>query len=125
MAPHKALGLGSPIQNEAQYEQLLETVSALVEHDGGADTGPLAGLMELLADRIRAYEDQTQPWSNHSTPASRLAFLMEQHGLRQSDLPELGPQSVVSELLCGKRTLNMRQTVALAKRFALPLEAFV
>ena len=125
LALHEALGLGAPIQNEAQYEQLLETVSALVEHDGGADTGPLAGLMELLADRIRAYEDQTQPWPNHSTPASRLAFLMEQHGLRQSHLPELGPQSVVSELLRGKRTLNMRQAVALAKRFALPLEAFV
>ena len=125
VALHEALGLGAPIQTEAQYEQLLETVSALMEHDGRADTEPLAGLMELLADRIRAYEDQKHPWPDHSTPASRLAFLMEQHGLRQSDLPELGPQSVVSELLCGKRTLNMRQAVALAKRFALPLEAFV
>jgi HTH-type transcriptional regulator/antitoxin HigA len=125
VALHEALGLGAPIQNEAQYAQLLEVVDALMDDNAAADAGPMAGLLVLLADRIRAYEDQTQPWPEQSTPASRLAFLMEQHGLRQSDLPELGPQSVVSELLRGKRTLNMRQTVALAKRFALPLEAFV
>ena len=125
VALHEALGLGSPIQNEAQYAQLLEVLEALMKDQATADATSMTGLMNLLADRIRAYEEQTQPWPPQSTPASRLAFLMEQHGLRQSDLPELGPQSVVSELLRGNRTLNMRQTVALAKRFALPMEAFV
>lgn len=125
VALHEALGLGSPIQNEAHYAQLLEVVEALMEDESATPAGAMAGLMNLLADRIRAYEEQTQPWPPHSTPASRLAFLMDQHGLRQSDLPELGPQSVVSELLRGNRTFNMRQTVALAKRFALPMEAFV
>ena len=125
VALHEAPGLGSPIQNEAQYAHLLEVLEALMKDEATADATSMTGLMNLLADRIRAYEEQTQPWPPHSTPASRLAFLMEQHGLRQSDLPELGPQSVVSELLRGNRTLNMRQTVALAKRFALPMEAFV
>ena len=125
VALHEALGLGSPIHNEAHYAKLLEVLEALMKDEATADASPMAGLMNLLADRIRAYEEQTQPWPPHSTPASRLAFLMEQHGLRQSDLPELGPQSVVSELLRGNRTLNMRQTVALAKRFSLPMEAFV
>ena len=125
VALHEALGLGSPIQNEAQYAHLLEVLEALMKDEATADATSMTGLMNLLADRIRAYEEQTQPWPPHSTPASRLAFLMEQHGLRQSDLPELGPQSVVSELLRGNRTLYMRQTVALAKRFALPMEAFV
>ena len=125
VALHEALGLGSPIQNEAQYAHLLEVLEALMKDEATADATSMTGLMNLLADRIRAYEEQTQPWPTQSTPASRLAFLMEQHGLRQSDLPELGSQSVVSELLRGNRTLNMRQTVALAKRFALPMEAFV
>ena len=125
LALHEALGLGAPIQGEAQYEELLHAVNTLMDEASSADAGPMAGLLSLLADRIRAYEDQAHPWPDQSTPASRLGFLMEQHGLRQSDLPELGPQSVVSELLHGKRTLNMRQTVALAKRFALPMEAFV
>ena len=125
LALHEALDLGAPIQGEAQYEEMLDAVNTLMDDASSADAGPMAGLLALLADRIRVYEDQVHPWPDGSTPESRLAFLMEQHGLRQSDLPELGPQSVVSELLRGKRTLNMRQTVALAKRFALPMEAFV
>ena len=125
LALHEALGLGAPIQSEPQYEEMLDAVNRLMSDTTSSDAGAMAGLLALLADRIRVYEDQAHPWPDHSTPASRLAFLMQQHGLRQSDLPELGPQSVVSELLRGKRTLNMRQTVALAKRFALPMEVFI
>jgi len=34
---------------------------------------------------------------------------MDQHGLTQSDLPEIGSQGVVSEILSGKRELNARR----------------
>jgi HTH-type transcriptional regulator/antitoxin HigA len=47
---------------------------------------------------------------------------MEQHGLRQRDLPEVGAQSVVSAVLSGKRSLNLRQARALALRFQVPLD---
>ena len=52
-----------------------------------------------------------------------LAFLIEQHGLRQSGLPEIGPQSVVSVALAGKRPLNLRQVRLLCARFHVPMEA--
>lgn len=68
------------------------------------------------------YEDRVHPWPDTSTPATVLASLMEEHGLKQSDLPEVGAQSVVSALLAGKRRLNLRQVKALAKRFSVPLE---
>jgi len=83
---------------------------------------PLGGLIDLLADRIRDYEDQFHPWPDTSTPVTVLASLMEEHGLKQSDLPELGAQSVVSAILAGKRQLDLRQVKALARRFAVPLE---
>jgi HTH-type transcriptional regulator/antitoxin HigA len=51
-----------------------------------------------------------------------LASLMDEHGLRQSDLPEIGSQGVVSEVLAGKRQLNLRQVRALAARFSVPME---
>jgi len=51
-------------------------------------------------------------------------FLMEQHGLTQGDLPEIGSQGVVSEILRGKRELNVRQIGALSKRFHLPPDVF-
>ena len=37
--------------------------------------------------------------------------------------PEIGSQGVVSEVLAGKRALNLRQVKALAKRFAVPMDA--
>ena len=123
VALHEALGLGAPVRDEAHYAQLLELAEGLMENTKSIDTSPLAGLAELLGVRIREYEDRVHPWPDDSTPASRLAFLMEQHGLRQSDLPEVGAQSVVSAVLSGKRDLNLRQTQALARRFGVPMEA--
>jgi HTH-type transcriptional regulator/antitoxin HigA len=46
-----------------------------------------------------------------------LKYLMEPHGVRQADLAEIGSQGVVSEILSGKRQLNLRQIRALAARF--------
>ena len=73
-------------------------------------------------NELRACEDRVHPWPDTSTPASVLSRLMEEHGLTQSDLPEVGAQSVVSAVLAGKRKMNLRQVTALAKRFSVPLE---
>ena len=54
-----------------------------------------------------------------------LCFLMEEHGLTQSDLPEIGSQGVVSEVLRGKREPNIRQIRALAKRFQVSPAVFI
>jgi HTH-type transcriptional regulator/antitoxin HigA len=54
-----------------------------------------------------------------------LRFLMDQHGLTQSDLPEIGSQGVVSEILSGKRELNVRQIRALTERFGIGADAFL
>jgi HTH-type transcriptional regulator/antitoxin HigA len=121
-ALHEALGLGTPIADEAQYEQALAVVDALFDETAKDPAHPLGGLVVLLADRIREYEDRVHPWPETSTSASVLASLMQEHGLRQSDLPEVGAQSVVSAVLAGRRALNLRQVKALAKRFSVPLE---
>ncbi|SCW59193.1 hypothetical protein SAMN03159306_01965 [Pseudomonas sp. NFACC48-1] len=42
-----------------------------------------------------------------------------EHGMSQSDLPGVGTQSVVSEVLSGKRQLNLRQIRWLAERFGV------
>lgn len=54
-----------------------------------------------------------------------LKYLMEQHGVRQADLAEIGSQGVVSEILSGKRQLNLRQIRALAARFHVPPSVFL
>lgn len=50
---------------------------------------------------------------------------MEQHGLKPSDLSEIGSQGVASEILTGKRELNIRQVLALSERFGVSAATFV
>ena len=54
-----------------------------------------------------------------------LAHLMEEHGLTQSQVPEIGPQSLVSAILSGRRSINARMARALAVRFKVPGDAFL
>lgn len=125
VALHEVLGLGAPIANEAEYLRVLAGVDELVDATAGVDDHPLWGLISLASDRIREYEGRVHPWPDTSTPATVLAGLMQQHGLRQSDLPEVGSQGVVSEVLAGKRTLNARQVKALAQRFKVAAEVLL
>ncbi|MNN97350.1 Antitoxin HigA [compost metagenome] len=53
-----------------------------------------------------------------------LRYLMQEHGLSQTDLPEVGAQSVISEILGGKRQLNVRHIRALSERFGVPADVF-
>ena len=59
------------------------------------------------------------------TGLQALKFLMDQQGLKQGDLGEIGSQGVVSEILAGKRELNIRQVRALAERFGVSAGTFV
>ena len=54
-----------------------------------------------------------------------LRFLMESHNVGQADLSEVASQGVISELLSGKRDLNVRQVRALSERFSVPAQVFI
>lgn len=121
-AVNEALGLSAPIRDEAHYNELLAFVAECFDRFGGDDSHPVFSLVSLVANRVREYEDRVHPWPNTTTPALMLTYLMEEHGLKQADLSEVGPQSVVSAILAGKRQLNLRQVKALAARFHVPME---
>jgi len=73
--------------------------------------------IELLTLLVERYEEEHFAIPNAS-PADVLRFLLDQHGLRQRDLAaELGGESVVSEVLSGKRKLNAAHIEQLSKRF--------
>ena len=55
-----------------------------------------------------------------------LKFLMEQHGLGQSDLKnKIGSQGVLSEILNGKQQLNLSHIKKLAVRFGVKPATFM
>lgn len=117
-------GVGGPIRDEAQYEQILTVTGELMEELSVNEDSPIASLVALMADRIREYEARLHPWPETATPSQVLAFLMEQHGYKQSDLAVIGSQGVVSEILRGKRELNVRQIGELSSLFKVSPAVF-
>ncbi len=114
-----------PIRSEADYDAAVASLNALLDAGAADEANPLADLAATLGELIGDYDDVHYP-AKDVAPGAVLRFLMDQHGLKQADLAgELGSQGVVSELLNGKRELNLRQMRALAARFAVPVAAFV
>ena len=106
----------APIQNEQQHQEALNIFEELMEViERGPDPSTLE-LFGLIGENIQRYEQEHHAVP-HSAPEDVLRFLMEQHRLTQADLPEIGSQGVVSEVLSGKRRLNVRQIQALSERF--------
>jgi HTH-type transcriptional regulator/antitoxin HigA len=119
-----ALGLATPVRDEKHYTELLAFVEECFEKFGNDEHHPVFALVDLVAERIKDYEYRTHPWPDTSTPATMLKFLMDQHGIKQKDLADIGTQGVVSEILSGKRQINLRQAKALSLRFSVPVDVF-
>lgn len=111
------------IENEADYNRAVDVLNELLDAGGADEEHPLAGLVKLLGDVIAEYEVVHFP-EPKLAGREMLAFLMEQHGLRQSDLPEVGSQGVVSEILNGKRELTVKHIKALSERFGVDAGVF-
>lgn len=112
------------IRDEGEYNAAVERMNELIDEIGTDESHPLYSLMDTLGTLIQAYEEEHYPIPE-AKGAEVLRFLMDEHKLTQSDLSEVGSQGVVSEILNGKRELNIRQIRLLAKRFNVSTAAFV
>ena len=112
------------MRNEHEYDLALELLNRLLDEVGADEQHPLYTLLDTLGTLIHAYEEQHHPMPECSG-VDVLRFLMDEHGLTQSDLSEVGSQGVISDILRGKRVLNVRQIRALAKRFQVSPAVFV
>ena len=112
------------IRNEREYNAAVKRLNELLDEIGTDEKHPLYGLLDTLGTLVHAYEEEHYPIPD-AGGVDVLRFLMEEHGLTQSDLLEIGSQGVVSEILSGKRELNVRQIRMLAKRFKVSPAVFV
>ncbi|HIJ55881.1 MAG TPA: helix-turn-helix domain-containing protein [Deltaproteobacteria bacterium] len=110
--------------NEKDYNKLVNLLDNLIDEVGNNENHPLTSLMETIGSLIETYESQ---YINEidGDPKDALNALMEEHGLKQLDLSEIGSQGVVSEILSGKRQLNIRQIKILSKRFKVSPAVFI
>jgi HTH-type transcriptional regulator / antitoxin HigA len=104
-----------PITSEAQNEHYIEVLYNL-EHRGRLSAAE-ENYAELLTVLIEAFEDERYP-IRAASPVEVLAELMAANNLKQKDLaPLFGAESIVSEVLNGKRELNKQHIEKLSQRF--------
>ena len=115
--PAKMIESGAPhlIHSEEQLETYTKALYRLTSEP--RPTPAQVEAIELLTLLIERYEEEHYSVPQAS-PADVLRFLLDRHGLKQRDLAaELGGESVVSEVLSGKRKLNAAHIEQLSRRF--------
>ncbi len=110
--------------NEKEYNKLVRLLDNIIDEVSNNESHPLSSLMETIGNLIETYESQ---YCNEieGDPIDTLNTLMDEHGLNQSDLSEVGSQGVVSEILSGQRQLNLRQIKMLSRRFNVSPAVFI
>lgn len=112
----------TPIASARQHEEYLSVLEKLAEK--AKPTGREEQYAELLITLIEAYEEKHDPVPDAS-PIEVLKALMDANSLRQKDLAStFGSESIVSEVLSGKRELNRGQIAKLSKRFGVSPAVF-
>lgn len=114
----------SPIRDESHYVRMTKILESLLDEVGSDESDPIMGLIDIVGDLVDDYEQQLHPLPQ-TNGVDALRFLMAQHGLKQTELREIGSQGVVSEILTGKRELNLRQVRALSQRFGVSADTFL
>lgn len=84
---------------------MADILDALLDLTGDDEGHAAMGLVDIIGDLIEDYESEHHPLPA-ATGIDALKFLMAQHHLKQSDL---------SEILAGKRSLNIRQVQSLTQ----------
>lgn len=112
------------LRTKKDYARAVAMLDEIIDEIGENEGHPLAELADAIGVFVEKYEAEHIRVPKTS-PAGVLKHLMQEHDLRQSELPEIGSQGVVSEVLAGKRDLNTRQIKRLAKRFGVSPAVFL
>lgn len=112
-------------KNEAEYDALVEQLNWLI--DKGDLSPDEHDYMMLLGVLIQAYDDVYYPDAMFDVRGSEFVRqLLQEQGLRQKDLvPIFKTESIVSDVLNGKRRMTVEHLVKMSDFFHLPIEAFI
>ena len=111
------------IQGEEENEHFIRQLEELVNR-GGALNPAEEKLVELLTLLISDFESRNYP-IEVSGSLDVIRHLMESNGLRQKDLVDVfGTESIVSDVLNGKRDLSKDHIKRLSARFGVSPAVF-
>ena len=110
--------------SEIEYQRMTALQDELLNIIGNDETHPLANLLETISTLIEVYEQEHHPVAD--APIHEvLRFLMQEHHLTPDELPEIGDQKEVLDVLDGKLELNLNQIQNLSKRFHVSPAVFL
>ena len=112
------------IHNEGEYDVAIKRLNGLIDEVGTNEQHPMYELLDTLGTVIHAYEEIHYPIPE-CNGSEMLQFLMDEHGLSPSDLPELGSESAVSDILNDIQELTVNHIRVLAKRFHISPAVFI
>lgn len=113
------------IDSEEENERVLGIVEELMAKGEDNLSREEDALLELLVDLVHDFEAKAYP-APACDPHAALEFLMEQRGLKPSDLlPIIGSRSRISEILAGKRSISKSQAKKLAEFFRVKADLFI
>lgn len=111
-------------KSPAEYDTLIANLKDGMDLVENRKNSPLVGLIKAMATSAHEYEGELLEEQQKGAVLA-LKYFIELHGIKQSELKEVGSQGVVSEILSGKRSLTLRHVRELAKRFNVSTNVFI
>lgn len=110
------------IRSDEELDNALELYESLLDRKVSGEDH-LSAVLEVLGDSIEKYEKKYS--FEKPSPVEILKFLMEQHDHRQTDLADIAPASVISNILHGKRELNINHIRKLCRKYKVTADLFL
>jgi HTH-type transcriptional regulator/antitoxin HigA len=113
-----------PIKNSKQYDGALARIYLLMQKDIKANSTD-SDELEVLSILVKQYEQEHYPVPKPN-PLEAIKFRLEQMCMSESELSViLGHRSRKSEVLSGKRKLNLSMIRKLSERLHIPAEVLI
>lgn len=113
-----------PIRNEADFKRIHALADTLADTVGDDEDHPLYSLFEIAMELIERWEDKHVEIPDAS-PREVLRHLLEANNLKQKDLGDIASQTLVSDILAGRREISKRLAKSLAAYFHVDIGAFI
>lgn len=114
-----------PIRNVDDYRQMVRLADLLTDHlEEGDHDDPLMSLFDVVTDLIELWESRNVEIPQ-AEPREVLRHLMAEHGLRQKDLLDVASQTLLSDILSGRRAISKAVAKKLAARFQVDATVFL
>lgn len=112
------------VRTEDDYERAGATIDTLLNEIGDDEDHPLIDVLDYISEQVKIYEDENFHIPS-AEPKEVLRFLMEQNNLKQEDLVSCAPQSRISDILNGNRSISKEIAKKLSQHFHVHADVFL